>query len=98
MKGVIINCLEEMVKEKFGNDKWESALERAGLNKRTRFLPISNIDDNKAMASFIACSGFIICRVCEKLILLLFSLQNRKEENIEKCKSVSHIFATAKDL
>lgn len=34
MKGVIVKCLEGLIKEKFGDDKWEDALEKAGLDKK----------------------------------------------------------------
>ena len=30
MKGVIVNCLGELITEKFGKDKWEEALAHAG--------------------------------------------------------------------
>ncbi len=45
MKGVIAACLGDLVKEKFGKDKWEAALEDAGLKKTTFFMPSTNIDD-----------------------------------------------------
>lgn len=46
MKGVIVNCLKEMVTNRFGKDKWEAALEKAGLEKKTAFLATQDIDDN----------------------------------------------------
>lgn len=45
MKGTIARCLAEMVTEKFGKDKWESALEKAGLKRDTRFMSQEDIDD-----------------------------------------------------
>ncbi len=45
MKGVIVNCLKELVTEKFGKDKWEAALEKAGLEKKSTFLVTQDIDD-----------------------------------------------------
>jgi len=45
MKGVIVKCLADMVTEKFGKEKWEEALERAGLKRTTVFLATENIDD-----------------------------------------------------
>jgi hypothetical protein len=45
MKGVIVNCLKELVTEKFGKDKWEAALEKAGLEKKSAFLVTQDIDD-----------------------------------------------------
>ena len=37
MKGVIVKCLAELISEKFGKDKWEEALEQAGLEKQSIF-------------------------------------------------------------
>lgn len=45
MKGVIVKCLADMVTEKFGKEKWEEALQRAGLKKGTVFLATENVDD-----------------------------------------------------
>ena len=45
MKGVIAVCLADLIKEKFGKDKWEEALEHAGLPKATFFMPSTNIED-----------------------------------------------------
>ncbi|MCP4756930.1 MAG: hypothetical protein GY866_39205 [Proteobacteria bacterium] len=45
MKGVIAMCLGELVKEKFGKDKWEASLEGAGLDKNRPFLATENVDD-----------------------------------------------------
>ncbi len=32
MKGVIVLGLKEMVQEKFGKEKWQSALKKAGID------------------------------------------------------------------
>jgi hypothetical protein len=45
MKGVIVNCLAEMVTQRFGKEKWEAALEKAGLNRTTAFLGTKDYDD-----------------------------------------------------
>lgn len=45
MKGVIAGCLGDLVKEKFGKEKWEAVLEDAGLSKVTHFLATQDIDD-----------------------------------------------------
>jgi hypothetical protein len=63
MKGVIVNCLAELVKEKFGEDKWEEALEKAGLNKRTAFLATEDVDDQLVLK--------VINAVCEILNISL---------------------------
>lgn len=49
MKGVIAKCLAELVTEKFGQDKWEKALEMAGLPKDTTFLSTQDIDDSAVL-------------------------------------------------
>lgn len=46
MKGVIANCLGNLIKEKFGKDKWEEVLEQAGLSRITQFLSTQDIDDD----------------------------------------------------
>lgn len=45
MKGVIAKCLGDLVKEKFGKDKWEDALERSGLDRDSVFLATEDVDD-----------------------------------------------------
>jgi len=45
MKGVIPNCLEELVKSKFGKEKWEDSLEAAGLPRNSSFLAMQDIPD-----------------------------------------------------
>jgi hypothetical protein len=49
MKGAIVNCLEELVVNGFGKNKWETALEKAGFEKYTFFLSIQDIDDAKVL-------------------------------------------------
>ncbi|MCP5108302.1 MAG: hypothetical protein GY950_33255 [bacterium] len=63
MKGVIAVCLSELVKEKFGKDKWEAALEDAGLKKSTFFLPSANLEDAVVMK--------VIGSVCKVLNITL---------------------------
>ncbi len=45
MKGVIVKCLADLVTEKFGREKWEEAMEKAGMEKETVFLATENVDD-----------------------------------------------------
>ena len=45
MKGVIVNCLKELVTNKFGRDKWEAALGKAGIDKNAIFLATQDVDD-----------------------------------------------------
>jgi hypothetical protein len=49
MKGVIVMCLGELVRNNFGQDKWETALEKAGVNKDTIFLSTSDVDDGTVL-------------------------------------------------
>lgn len=63
MKGVIVNCLAKMVKEKFGEDKWEDALEKAGLDRKSIFFAIQDVDDNAVLE--------VVASVCEVLNISL---------------------------
>jgi hypothetical protein len=49
MKGVIIVCLQELVSEKFGKDKWSKALEMAGHDPSKSFLVTEDIEDAAAL-------------------------------------------------
>ena len=49
MKGVIVNCLGELVKEKFGKEKWEDVLTRTGMDSKTHILAVRDIDDAVVM-------------------------------------------------
>lgn len=47
MKGTIVKCLEELVKEKFGPEKWKEIAEVSGtpLDKAI-IMPVADFDDN----------------------------------------------------
>jgi len=49
MKGVIVNCLESLVSEEFGHQKWEEILGKAGLSGYSFFLAIDDIDDSTVL-------------------------------------------------
>ena len=49
MKGVIAVCLAQLVKEKFGVEKWEQSLQSAGLDKNTTFLPRQDVPDQTVL-------------------------------------------------
>ena len=49
MKGVIVIALKELVESKFGKDKWQEALEKAGVNKNLTILTITDVDDQTVM-------------------------------------------------
>jgi len=45
MKGVIPQCLGELIQSKFGKEKWTKVLERSGLDKNAVFLATADFDD-----------------------------------------------------
>ncbi|MHA1975241.1 MAG: heme NO-binding domain-containing protein [Candidatus Hodarchaeales archaeon] len=47
MKGVILNCLNKLVVEKFGKDNWEKILVDAGYNPNEIYLVSQDISDEK---------------------------------------------------
>jgi len=49
MKGVIINCLKELVVEKFGKEKWDSITLLANVPAGTAFLNSTDLADTTAM-------------------------------------------------
>ncbi len=49
MKGVIVNCLRELVTKQFGKDKWEAALEKSNVDKEASFLATQDIDDGTVL-------------------------------------------------
>ena len=63
MKGVIVLALKGMVQEKFGIDKWEAALKKAGIDKEPTILPISDVDDQIVLK--------VINSLCETLNISL---------------------------
>ncbi len=49
MKGAIVQCLGELVKTQFGENKWRESLEKAGMSSTSFFMPLQNIDDESVM-------------------------------------------------
>ncbi len=49
MKGSIVQCLGDLVTTRFGEKKWQDSLEKAGMNRRSFFMPLQNVDDNNVM-------------------------------------------------
>ena len=49
MKGAIAKCLGELVESRFGKEKWQQALEKAGIPRDKVFWPSEDIDDGKTM-------------------------------------------------
>ena len=50
MKGSIVRCLSDMVKNNYGEQKWKEIMQQTGENPQTVFFPISDIDDKTAFA------------------------------------------------
>ena len=61
MKGVIVTCFARLVRDRYGEDKWEEALEDAGMDRHSIFFATSQLDD----ATFIK----IVNSVCKVLKL-----------------------------
>ncbi len=70
MKGVIVTCLEELVKEKFGSEEWGLILEQTGLSRNTHFLPTGDIEDGIFMK--IIDSTCHILNISRNTITILF--------------------------
>lgn len=45
MKGVIAKCLGELICTKFGREQWETILQDVGLDRKTQFMAIADVDD-----------------------------------------------------
>lgn len=54
MKGTIIKCLKDMVINKFGQDKWHSILDDAGLSRSTLIMISNDIEDSQAIKLFLS--------------------------------------------
>ena len=51
MKGTILKCMEQLVTEHFGQDKWAQALDQAGIPaSRRRFTLLSDVNETDARA------------------------------------------------
>jgi len=61
MKGVIALALKELVIENFGQDKWNQALQKAGIDQEPLILPITDLEDGLV--------GKVLGAVCEVLNL-----------------------------
>ncbi len=53
MKGIIVKCLQELVVEKFGQDKWDVIAAKVGDMPKT-ITPVSDIPDEKDMQALRA--------------------------------------------
>jgi hypothetical protein len=59
MKGVIALALKGMMVDKYGEDKWKSALSKAGIEKEPVILPTSDVSDELVLK--------VVQAVCETL-------------------------------
>jgi methyl-accepting chemotaxis protein len=59
MKIEIVDCLSEMVKKNFGEDKWREICEKAGFNNRAKYIKGMDILDQKVFE--------IVEKTCEVL-------------------------------
>ena len=66
MKQEVTQCLNKLVREKFGQDKWEDALEKAGLNRHLQWIDTSTLDDEEIVN--------VIKALCNVLNLSIFLL------------------------
>ena len=72
MKEEVTRCLNEVVKEKFGQDKWEDALEKAGLDRHIQFIEKSNIRDKDIIN--------VVNSICKILNISIFQLADTFED------------------
>jgi len=49
MKGVILNCLAEMVQKRFSEERWQDILEQAGLDRKSVFFTTQDVDDGSTL-------------------------------------------------
>jgi hypothetical protein len=88
MKGVIVQCLQELVITRFGKDPWEKSLTDLGLKRYKFFLPIENVDDRLVMN--------IVTAVCRNLNISLIQAADAFGEywvNTYSQKMYAHYYA-----
>ncbi len=66
MKGTILRCAQELVQEKFGQDKWEAILEKCGYPKDRLFMVLEDVPDDKTLQLF-ATTGEVLGVTHEQL-------------------------------
>jgi len=49
VKGTILNCLEELVTERFGAETWRESLKNAGLPEWKTFTTLGDVDESEFM-------------------------------------------------
>ena len=59
MKGTIVNCLEDLVKEKVGRDGWKQVLTDAGLSPVTIISTTASLPDEQVISLIAAAAGVL---------------------------------------
>jgi hypothetical protein len=49
MKGTIVKCLEELVTQRFGAEKWKESLRKAGIAEGRTFTMLGDVDETEFM-------------------------------------------------
>ncbi len=57
MKGTIVKCLEELVTEKFGVEKWTESLKKAGIPEWRNFTTFCDVDETEVMGIMKGIAG-----------------------------------------
>jgi len=57
MKGTIVRCMEELVTNKFGEEKWQESLKRAGIPEWRSFTTFCDVDEPEVMAIMKGIAG-----------------------------------------
>ncbi len=50
MKGTILRCVAEVVRERFGEDKWKAILVKSGFEDWRTFSTLENVSDDETLA------------------------------------------------
>jgi hypothetical protein len=57
MKGTIVKCMEELVRNKFGAGKWKECLEKAGIPEWRSFTAFCDVDETEFMKIMTGIAG-----------------------------------------
>lgn len=63
MKGIIVICFHELVKDKFGAEQWETILEKAGCDSRAVFTAGQEVPDEQIMNIIYSMSDILQSRL-----------------------------------
>ena len=68
MKGTIVKCMEELVIQKFGVQKWKESLHRAGLSENRNFTLLCDVEENdfkRILQGVVDATSFSMSQVME---------------------------------